>query len=127
MAKEWRILFLIHLIVGLVFGLGYIVLPDLTINLLGLTGFNPWLLRIVGAAILGYSASSWYGMQQTSYERIRGIVIAEIVWTTLGALVSLLGVLFAGQPASVWLNVIALGAFAVAFIWLAAREQKAKA
>lgn len=124
MAKEWKILFIVHLIVGLLFGLGYILFPDLMISLFGLVGFDPWLLRLVGAAILGFAASSWFGMSQNAYERVRGIVVAEIVWTVLGALVSLLGLLIGGLPSAVWINVIVLGLFAAAFIVLAVREDR---
>jgi hypothetical protein len=124
MAKEWKVLFVAHLIVGLLFGLGYILLPNLMISWFGLTRFDPWLLRLVGAAILGYTASSWFGMLQTEYEQVRGIVVAEIVWTVLGALVSLFGLLIGGLPPAVWINVIVLGLFAAAFIVLAIRGER---
>jgi hypothetical protein len=124
MSKGWKILFLVHLIVGLIFGLGYILLPDLVISLFGLSGYNPWLMRMIGAAILGFTASSWYGMAQVSYDRVRGIVMAEIVWTALGALVSLLGLLFDRQPPALWLNAIILALFAAVFSFLAYREDR---
>jgi hypothetical protein len=123
-AKEWKVLFTVHLIVGLIFGLGYMLFPDLAISLFGLASFDPWLLRLVGAAVLGYTASSWFGMRQTSYERVRGIVMAEIVWTVLGALVSLMGLLIGGLAPAVWINVVVLGLFGAAFIVLAVREEQ---
>jgi hypothetical protein len=123
-AKEWKTLFSVHLIAGLLFGLGYLLLPDLMISLFGLTRFDPWLLRLVAAAILGYAASSWFAISQTTYERVRVIVMAEIVWTTLATLVCLLGLLIGGLPPAVWINVVVFGLFAAAFIVLAVREER---
>ncbi len=39
----------------------------------------------------------------------------EIVWTILGTLVMLWGLIFAGLPAIGWLNAVILGGFAIAF------------
>ena len=39
----------------------------------------------------------------------------EIIWSTLGALVILWGIVFEGLPPLEWLNVVILESFAIAF------------
>ncbi len=109
--------FLVHLIVGLIFGLAYLLIPESLGNLLGWPVKDPLLERTVGAAILGFTASSWWAYREIAWEKVKIVVQMEIVWATLGALVALWGELFAGAPVAGWLNFIILGAFAVAFAY----------
>jgi hypothetical protein len=48
----------------------------------------------------------------------------EIVWTTLGALVMLWGLIFAGLPAFGWVNTVILAGFAAAFSVFYFRQEK---
>ena len=43
------------------------------------------------------------------------VVQAEIVWTILATLTMLWAVIIVGLPTALWMNVIIMGAFAVAF------------
>ena len=72
--------------------------------------------RLIGAAVLGITASSWFAYRAAGWERVKIVVQMEIVWTVLGTLVMLWGLIFAGLPAIGWLNTIILGGFAIAFI-----------
>jgi hypothetical protein len=112
-----RILFVVHGVVGLVFGLAQLLAAEAYANLVGLPLPDPFLLRLVGAAILGFTASSWLALLATTWNEIRIIVAAEVVWATLGALVMLWAVLAGVWPALAWVNIIILAAFAVAFAY----------
>jgi hypothetical protein len=76
---------------------------------------EPAAYRLIGAAILGFAASSWLAHRETAWERVKIVVLMEMVWTILGTLVMLWGLIFAGLPAVGWLNAVILAAFAVAF------------
>lgn len=110
-------LFLVHLVVGLFFGLVYVFIPNTMMGWFGVSipDIFPW--QIIGAAILGFSASSWYCFKETEWDRVRIVVLAEIVWTGLVVLVGLYGLLFAGQPAVMWSNVVIMALFFVAFAY----------
>jgi len=110
-----RITFLVHFIVALIFGLTYLLIPDVWGNLVGWPALDPVINRILGAALLGYGVSSILAYRETAWEKVIIVVRAEIVWTTLGALVMLYALLFAGAPAIGWLNAVLLAGFAVAF------------
>jgi len=110
-----KTLFLVHFIVGLVFGLGYLLIPGKVMGWMGVTlpDVFPW--RLVGAAVLGFTASSWFCYKADEWEKVKIVVLAEIYWTTLVALTGLYGLFFAGQPTVMWINVILMAGFAGAF------------
>jgi Ca2+/Na+ antiporter len=72
--------------------------------------------RLIGAALIGFAAGSWLAFRARVWERVRIAVYMDMVWSALGALVILWGILFEGLPPLEWLNVILLAAFAAAFI-----------
>jgi len=108
-------LFLIHFIVALVLGLGYLLVPQTTLGFVGIQTQEADVYRLLGAAMLGLAYGSWLACRETAYERVRIVLGIEVVWTVLGTLVMLYALLFAGFPAGAWLNAIILAAFAVAF------------
>ncbi len=110
-----KITFLAHVIVGVIFGLIYLLIPEVWGNLVNWPVKEPTPYRLVGAAILGFSTSSWLAYRETAWEKVKIVVQMEIVWTILGTLVMLWGLIFAGLPAIGWLNAVILGGFAVAF------------
>ena len=112
-----KTLFLVHFVIGLVFGLAYLLIPGLFLGWFGMPVSDtlPW--RTIGAAILGFTASSWFCYQAAEWDKVKIVVQMEIVWAVLAALVGLYGVLLAGQPAVAWINVIIMAGFAAAFIY----------
>lgn len=114
-SRGLKITFLVHLIVGAIFGLIYLLIPEVWGNLIGWPTQEPAVYRLVGAAVLGFATSSWLAYRETAWEKVKIVVQAEIVWTILGTLVMLWGLIFAGLPAIGWLNAVILGGFAVAF------------
>ncbi|MGE5140275.1 MAG: hypothetical protein ACM3JD_12490 [Rudaea sp.] len=110
-----RMTFLIHFIVGAVFGLGYLLIPDTAFGIFGLPLNDPVVTRMVGAALCGFAASSWWAWHETEWAAVKIIVEMEILWTVLGALVSIYGVLFAAYPPSLWINALLMVLFAIAF------------
>ncbi len=107
--------FLAHFIVAIIFGLAFLLLPGPTGGLYGMQIPQPDIYRLLGAAVLGYAASSWLGYQATNWESVRIVVFMEMLWTLLGTLVMLYALLFSGFPALGWINAIIFAAFCVAF------------
>jgi hypothetical protein len=117
-----KLLFLVHFVVGLVFGLLYLLIPETFLGLLGVTIVDSMPYRTIGAAVLAFSASSWYCYKAADWEKVKIVVQAEIVWTVLAALVGLYGLLIAGQPAANWISVIIMAGFAAAFIYFYSKK-----
>lgn len=116
--------FLIHAVVGLIFGLGYLVIPTqvagwLTLPVAGGEAF----MRTVGAAILGFTASSILGYLAHEWREVKIVVQAEIAWTLLAAALSLWFVLDGTWPAMGWLSVAIMAFFFLGFTYFYWREQ----
>ena len=109
--------FLIHFIVALLFGLGFLLIPNAVGNLYGLNVQEPEIYRLLGGAMMGFAVSSWLSYKATNWESVRIVVVMEIAWTILGTLVMLYALFFAGFPVLGWLNAIILAAFGIAFGW----------
>lgn len=110
-----KMTFLVHFILGLIFGLIYLLIPVAWGSLVGWPVQEPAAYRLIGAALLGFAASSWWSYRESTWERVKIVVQMEMVWTILGALVMLWGLLFAGLPAFGWVNFVILAAFSVAW------------
>ncbi|MGD2177921.1 MAG: hypothetical protein PVG71_08885 [Anaerolineae bacterium] len=107
--------FLVHGVLGTIFGLFYLLIPHAWGNIIGQPIEEPALFRLLGAAILAFTTSSWLSYREEAWERVKIVVQMEIVWTILATLVTLWGLIFAGLPALEWMNAVILGGFAVAF------------
>ena len=108
--------FLVHVVVGLFFGLTYLLYPSLWSSMMGITVEYDLTDRAIGAAVLGWAATSWFCYRAGVVGKVKIVVLGEIVWTALASLVMLYGLLFQGYPSLGWINAIIMAAFAVAFI-----------
>ena len=108
-----KITFLVHFIVGIIFGLGQLLIPEVMMGMIGFPIQEPTIsiFRMVGAAVLGFTTSSWFAYKETLWDRVKIVVQAEIVWTILATLTMLWAVIFVGLPTALWMNVIIMSAF----------------
>ncbi len=114
-SKGLKYTFLAHGILGLIFGLGDLLFPNLLESLYASLVLDPGLYRVLGAAILAFTASSWLAYMETAWERVKIVVQMEMVWTILATLVILWLVFVGGRPMGELGNAIVLGGFAAAF------------
>ncbi len=115
-----KTLFLVHFILGVIFGLINLLIPEIFLGLVNWPVKDPAVyafLRVSGAAVLGFSIGSWFGYNAVTWEQVRIVVITELVWPVLGALVTLLALVTGAFPASAWIQFVILAGFAVAF-WI---------
>jgi len=117
-----KITFLLHFVVALLFGLGFLLIPATMLSMYGLELSGPTIYRLFGGALLGFSVSSWLGYRATTWESVRIVVIMEIFWAFLGALIFAYGLLVDDFPALAWMNVAILAAFGIAFTWFYTRR-----
>ncbi len=120
-----KTLFLVHFIAGLIFGLINLLIPIEWYGLTGLKISDPAPYCLVGAAILGFSAGSWFAFKAVNWEQVRIIVLTELVWPPLGALASLYFALRPNAAPVWWLNFVVLAGFAVAFYLYYNRQEAA--
>lgn len=121
-----RITFWVHLVAGLVFGLGYLLIPDTALGFFGFQVQDPVPWRILGAAILGFTATSWFALHEAEWERVKLVVEGELVWTALGALAMVFGIVTSAYPVAFWIPPVLLAGFAIAFGYFYIQEGAVK-
>ena len=109
-----RTTFLVHAIIGILFGLAYMLVPEMVGGIMQMEMSDPT-YRILGAALFAIGVSSWLGYRASLWGEVKITVQFEIVWTVLGAAVTAWALLTGGFPATGWLNFVALAVFAIAF------------
>ncbi|MHA2089874.1 MAG: hypothetical protein ACW98K_03360 [Candidatus Kariarchaeaceae archaeon] len=107
--------FLAHAVVGIVFGLSYLLDPTIYEDLFDFTMTEPMVYRLVGAAIFALGVASWLAYREINFDKVKILVILEIIFTVLGAIVTVWGLIDDEFPEAAWLNAILLAAFACAF------------
>ena len=100
-------------LVALIFGLGFILVPDFTIGLYGNTlgEVGVFVARYFGAALLGYAFLAWYNRNAASKGVLGGFFAAMV----LGLAVSLYDAFAGVHNTLVWLNVAVYFLLAVGF------------
>jgi hypothetical protein len=119
-----RFVFLVHMLVGLVFGLGYLIVPAMMTEWFNMPLTDEPYLRLVGAAILGYSATSMAGYRARKWAEVKIVVEGEFVWTGLAATLSLWLLLDGTWPTIGWLLFGLMALFFVAFGYYFWREER---
>ena len=104
-----------HFVVGLIFGLIDLLIPEVWGNLTNWPVQDPTMYRLVGAAILAFAASSILAYRESDWEKVVLIVRTEIFWTALPTLVFLVALIFGDAPAIAWLYALLMAGFCAAF------------
>jgi hypothetical protein len=119
-----KMVFLIHAVVGLILGLAYLVFPATVTDWLDFPLTDEPYLRIIGAAILGWSATSLVAYRAQHWDEVKIIVQGELVWTGLAAVLMLWFLLDGVWPAAGWINFALMALFFLAFGYTYYREER---
>ena len=109
--------FLAHSVITGLVGLQHVIAPRWWTDLVGLEIQITVTWRVIGAALLAFAVSSWLAYREDAWDRVRIVVVMEIVWSALGALVIVWGILDEGAPPLEWVNVALLAVFAAVFTY----------
>lgn len=113
--RRLKTTFLAHFIVGGVFGIILLIVPDFWGSISGQPLLEPVIYRGFGAAIIGFAFSSWLAYRETQWEKVKITVLMEIVWTALFVIVNIYGILSGQLPPLDWVNIVIVGGFGIAF------------
>ena len=139
-----RTTFLVHCVVAFLFGVAFILIPGRTLNLLGWvpdwvelpdsessvpggTFVDPVITRVLGAALIALSFSSfraWQGANR-NWDEVAILVQMELVFTVLSTIAIIAGglLMVRSMPVIGWVLAAIMAAFAIAF-GLALRRSK---
>ena len=119
-----RTLFLVHFIIGIVFGLIFLLIPVVYGNVVNWEVQDPGAFRLIGAAMLSFSVTSLLCYRNPVWDKVKITVVMEIVWPALGTLATVWALLFEGFPPIAWLNVVLLALFFIFFVIFYSRENR---
>jgi O-antigen/teichoic acid export membrane protein len=116
MAKWLKIVFLVHMVVAVVLGALFLIIPGRFLSWLGWAPVDPLLTRVLGAALLALGWGSFRGWRAQERAQVAVLIEVEAAFTILGAVGLLRHLLIAHYPWMVWLLFAGLAAFAVAWV-----------
>jgi hypothetical protein len=82
-------------LLGMIFGIGFLLLPSFVLPLFGMPA-NPaatLMTQLLGAALIGLSVAVWLVRDSSLSPQVRAIVVGLLIFNVLGFIVSLLAVL----------------------------------
>jgi hypothetical protein len=115
MSNGLRTTFWVHAFVAIVFGLGYIFVPEFVAGLFNLEIGDPLFIWLYGAATIALGVASVMAALSKTFERVDIVLQMEVVYTLLAVIVGLYAIFFAQAPALVWIGVAIFALFLVAF------------
>ena len=117
MSKALKYTFLVHAIVGLLTGLPLLIVPGRFLQILQWAPIDPIAARVLGAALLALSWSSFRGWQVTERRQVDIVVQLEAVFCVLASVALLRHLLVARFPIVPWLFFAVFFLFAIAWIY----------
>jgi hypothetical protein len=78
LSKEVKIVFYIDIIVGLIYTIQYLIIPDLLYA--GESGYNPHNTRVIGGSILALVIGGLIGLKRGELETIKPVWELVIIW-----------------------------------------------
>jgi hypothetical protein len=106
-----KIVFILHFIISGAVGLQHLLVPRVWTDMAGIEITETVTWRLIGAALLAFAVSSLLASREVVWERVRILVIMEIIWSFLAVLVIVWGILLEGLPPLEWVNVVLLTIF----------------
>lgn len=114
-----QILFTITLVIELLFGLGFIILPGTLFGLFGVTlnEFGVALSRIFGSAVLGFVVLMWYARSSEERSLHRAATATMFTYFAISTIFIVLAQIAGVTNVMGWANVGLHGILAIAFGW----------
>ena len=115
-----RTLLILNTIVALLFALAFLLGPAPVLKFFGLTqGKTETLLaQVIGAALVGYGFITWFARDYADAQAIQGTVLSLFIYSGIGFVVTLLGVLSqVTRSGTAWLVVIIYLLFAAGYAY----------
>lgn len=114
-----RYTFILHFLVSMVFGFLFFLSPETYTAATGWPFFDPVAGRVMGSAFLALGFASLYGYRAATWEEVKIVVIADIIFTLLSIICNVwMMIVHTTIPVLVgWFNVSLFAFFFVLFLY----------
>jgi peptidoglycan/LPS O-acetylase OafA/YrhL len=122
-----RSLLTITAVVAVLYGLGFVLMPD-TINAIYGVPSDPHTAlytRFFGSALLGFGVINWFAKDFHNWEAIRGVLTSIVVTTAIGGLIALYAVVAGLSNAMTWTSVVVYALLLAGAVYCLSQGEKA--
>ena len=119
-SRGLRIAILVYTIYSVLYGLVHVVSPEMV------GAKDPAIERVLGAAVLAFALGAGLAYLERAWDRVRIVVLVQVVWMILYTITMAWGILAGGIDAVAWPAAIMGAIFAVLLTVLYAREERIK-
>jgi hypothetical protein len=84
--KILKYIFLLHFIVCMIFGFLFFLSPEFYVDATGWPFLDPAAGRVMGSGFIGFGVAALLGYRAATWEEVKIIVIADIVWGSFGTI-----------------------------------------
>jgi len=125
-SKQLKIMFLIHFFISVFFGLVFLIFVEGFVDFIDWPELDPVTGRLLGGALIGFSASSLLAWRETQWLKVKLVVQMEIVWCAIGSIVLLVTFFIPSfnLPIFTWVNIIIFLFFLVVFTWYYFQQER---
>jgi hypothetical protein len=116
-SKQLNIMFLIHFFVSILFGIVFLIFVEAFVAFIQWPYLDPVVGRLLGAALIGFGATSLLAWRETEWAKVKIVVQMEIVWCAIGSIICLVSVFLFPLPFFTWIIIIILIFFLIIFAW----------
>ena len=127
-SKEVKIVLLINAIVALIYGIMYMIIPDITNAMKDGPYYNPAFYQLFGGTCFAVTIVCLLAFKRGEWENVKAIVEFGIIWLILVLIANLWS--FAYMPYSAtaisnqWFDITVVSIFIIINIWVYLRESK---
>ena len=115
-SRGLRILLLVYAILWAIYGVIHVVAPQLV------QAIDPPVERILGAAVVVFALGAGLAYFERAWSRVRLLVLSQIIWMILYAILMAWGILAGGITPSAWPPTIIAGVFAILLVVFYVRQ-----
>ncbi|MFN2235304.1 MAG: hypothetical protein ACK2U1_13840 [Anaerolineales bacterium] len=113
--QSLRFWFVIHFVVDFIFAIPLMIAPVWLLTLFGFETADPFMARLVGAALLGIGGESLLGWNGT-IEAFRAMLNLKIIWSLAAVAAVILTLVIAGGPLIAYAILLLFAAFGA--LWM---------
>ena len=90
-----RTAFMVDTILGVLFGVGFVVVPGVLLSIFGVAGDPGTILvgQLFGAALIALTVIVWFAKDSSDSRLVRAVLMGLLVFDVIGVVVSVLAVL----------------------------------
>ena len=116
--------FLGHFVIAVIFGVSLTFFPMAFADFINWPTEDLYFTRLTGALMLGFGMGSILAFRETSWEKVKLIVICEVSWLVIGVGIQIYGIIAVVSNIMSWLNLVLLLGLVGVFGWSYFQQQK---